>query len=220
MLSARTNLLTGHVSSRPLALKCLNWQSLHEFSLKTDINVCGSGLTCARSLSAPGWWRIKCSYSSIHSHWTRLNGLSTLKKKKCIAVVVMYWEARMRIHQPKHTLVDFFFFYLLFITNHIADALSDLSWTALLVCAKPCEPYVYIFFSVTRSTPSERWSLSNSGNYTTTGVKQPVPSSIWYGCCVNRLVSQWFKLTVTPSLNLCVRSHGCLWRDRVSWVLQ
>ncbi len=57
----------------------------------------------------------------------------------------MYWKARMRIHQPKHTLVDFFF-YVLFITNHIADALSDLSWTALLACAKPCEPYVYIFF--------------------------------------------------------------------------
>ncbi len=58
-MSARTNLLTACVSSRPLALKCLNWQSLHEFSLNTDINVCCSGLTCARALSAPGWWRNK-----------------------------------------------------------------------------------------------------------------------------------------------------------------
>ncbi len=54
LMSARTNLLTACVSSRPLALKCLNWQSLHEFSLNTDINVCCSGLTCARALSAPG----------------------------------------------------------------------------------------------------------------------------------------------------------------------
>ncbi len=87
LMSARTNLLTARVSSRPLALKCLNWQSLHEFSLNTDINVCCSGL---------GWWRNKCSYSSIrHSHWTRVNGLSTFF---FIAVIVMYWEARMRIH--------------------------------------------------------------------------------------------------------------------------
>uniref|UniRef100_A0A673HM02 CD276 molecule n=1 Tax=Sinocyclocheilus rhinocerous TaxID=307959 RepID=A0A673HM02_9TELE len=45
-MSTRTNLLTARSSSRPLALKCLNWQSLNEFSLNTDINVCCSGLTC------------------------------------------------------------------------------------------------------------------------------------------------------------------------------
>ncbi len=56
LMSACTHLLTARVSSRPLALKFLNWQSLHEFSLNTDINVCCSGLTCARALSAPGWW--------------------------------------------------------------------------------------------------------------------------------------------------------------------
>ncbi len=56
LMSARTNLLTARASSRPLALKCFNWQSLHEFNLNTDINVCCSGLTCARTLSAPGWW--------------------------------------------------------------------------------------------------------------------------------------------------------------------
>ncbi len=47
--SARTNLLTARVSSHPPALKCLNWKSLHEFSLNTDINVCCSGLTCAHA---------------------------------------------------------------------------------------------------------------------------------------------------------------------------
>ncbi len=102
LMSARTNLLTARVSLRPLTLKYLNF--LHEFSLNTDINVCCSGLTCARALSAPGWWRNKCSYSSIrHSHWTRVNGLS-------IADVVMYWEARMRIHKQKHTLAEPCFF--------------------------------------------------------------------------------------------------------------
>ncbi len=60
------------------------------------------------ALSAPGWWRNKCSYSSIwHSHWTRVNGLSTFF---FIAVVVMYWEARMRIHQQKHTWAEPCFF--------------------------------------------------------------------------------------------------------------
>ncbi len=54
LMSARTNLLTARASSRPLALKCLNWQSIHGFSLNTDINVCSSGLTCAHTLSAPG----------------------------------------------------------------------------------------------------------------------------------------------------------------------
>ncbi len=108
LLSARTNLLTAQVSSCPLGLKCLNWQSLHEFSLKTDINVCGSGLTCACALSAPGWWRIKCSYSSIHSHWTRLNGLSTLKKKmyRCCCNVLGSQNA----HPSTETYISRFFF--------------------------------------------------------------------------------------------------------------
>ncbi len=134
LMSTRTNLLTARASSHPLALKCLNWQILHEFSLNTDINVCCSGLTCARALSAPGWWWNKCSYSSIrHSHWTRENGLSTFF---FIAVVVTYWEARKRIHQQKHTLAEPCLFYVLFITNHIADALSDLSWTT---CRTVCD---------------------------------------------------------------------------------
>ncbi len=64
--SARTNLLTARASSRPPALKCLNWQSLHEFSLNTDISMCVSGLTCARARALSAlWWRSKCSYS-IH----------------------------------------------------------------------------------------------------------------------------------------------------------
>ncbi len=44
-----------------------------------------------------------------------------------IAVVVMCWEARMRIHQQKHTLAEPSLFHVLFITNHIANALSYLS---------------------------------------------------------------------------------------------
>ncbi len=94
-------------------LKCLNWQSLHEFSLIRYQRVLFRSHLCA-----PGWWRNKCSYSSIrHSHWTRVNGLST--SFSLIAVVVMYWEARMRVHQQKHTLAEPCFF-MLFITNNIA----------------------------------------------------------------------------------------------------
>ncbi len=51
LMSACTNLLTARASSHPLALKCLNWQSLHEFSLNTDINVFCSGLTSARAIN-------------------------------------------------------------------------------------------------------------------------------------------------------------------------
>ncbi len=44
---------------------------------------------CARSLSAPGWWWNKCSYSSIrHSHWTRVNALSTLFIHRCCCNVL------------------------------------------------------------------------------------------------------------------------------------
>ncbi len=48
----------------------------------------------------------------------------------------MYWEARIHIHQQKHTLAEPCFFTYknvngLFITNHITDALSDLNWTAV-----------------------------------------------------------------------------------------
>ncbi len=40
----------------------------------------------------------------------------------------MYWEARMRIHPQKHALAEPCLFYvLLFLTNHITGALSDLS---------------------------------------------------------------------------------------------
>ncbi len=34
----------------------------------------------------------------------------------------MYWEARIHIRQQKHTLDETCLFYVLFITNHIADA--------------------------------------------------------------------------------------------------
>ncbi len=79
LMGARTNPLTARASSHHLALKCLNWQSLHEFSSNTDIKVCCSGLTCARMLSTPGWWWKKCSYSSIrHSHWIYISHIHFL----------------------------------------------------------------------------------------------------------------------------------------------
>ncbi len=60
-----------------------------------------------------------------------MNGLSMLKKKILFffmaVVVIMYWEARMHIHKQKHTLAEPGLFYVLFVTNNIADALSDLS---------------------------------------------------------------------------------------------
>ena len=48
---ARTNLRDAGSLSR---LECLHWQSLNEFILNTDGNVCSSGLACARALSTPG----------------------------------------------------------------------------------------------------------------------------------------------------------------------
>ncbi len=48
-MSARTNLLTARASSRPLALKCLNWQSLHEFSLNTYISTCAVQVSSVRT---------------------------------------------------------------------------------------------------------------------------------------------------------------------------
>ncbi len=68
----------------------------------------------------------------------------------------MYWEARMRIHGQKHTLVKLCLFYvLLFITNHITDALSDVSWTTVLVRAELCvENGTVRFFIKNRYTPS------------------------------------------------------------------
>ncbi len=32
----------------------------------------------------PGWWRNKCSYSRIHSHWTSVNGLSTFSSSSLV----------------------------------------------------------------------------------------------------------------------------------------
>ncbi len=70
----------------------------------------------------------------------------------------MYWEARMRIHQQNHILAE----PVLFITNHITDALSDLSWTAVLARAEPCvknrtvqfsTPNVYISFLLINDIP-------------------------------------------------------------------
>ncbi len=44
---------------------------------------------------------------------------------------------------------------MLFITNNIADALSDLSWTTVLACAEPCvENRTIRFFYAKRSIPT------------------------------------------------------------------
>ncbi len=53
-------------------------------------------------------------------------------------------QARMRIHQQKQTLVEPCLFYMLFITNNIADALSDLSWTVVL--ARMWRTVRFVFF--------------------------------------------------------------------------
>ncbi len=64
-------------NENPLALNYLSWQSLHEISLNTDINVCCSGLTCARACyQHPGDAGINAhipEYTCIE----RVNGLST-----------------------------------------------------------------------------------------------------------------------------------------------
>ncbi len=153
-MSARTNLLTARASLRPLALKCLNWQGLNEFSLNTVINVCCSGLTCARALSAR--WRNKWLLIFQHTAFA-LNKSEWFVHFFFIAVVVMYWETRMRFHQQKQTLDEPCLFYVLFITNHIIDALSDLSWTAVLVRAERCvenRTVRIFFFTENRSTPN------------------------------------------------------------------
>ncbi len=101
-------------SLRPLALKCLNRQSLHEFSLNTDISVCCSGVTFARVPSGPGWWWNKRSYSSIE----RVNGSSTFPHRCCCNVL----GSQNVLHQHKHALAKPCLFYELFLLSHIADA--------------------------------------------------------------------------------------------------
>ncbi len=68
LMSSQINLLTAHASSHPLALKCLNWQNVHEFSLNTDINVLlfRSHLCSRATLSAPG--RVMTEYMLIFQH--------------------------------------------------------------------------------------------------------------------------------------------------------
>ncbi len=134
-------------SLRPLALKCLHRQSLHEFSLNTDISVCCSGVTFARAPSGPGWWRIKRSYSSIE----RVNGSSTFPHRCCCNVL----GSQNVLHQHKHALAKPCLFYELFI-NNIADAFVRFKLNrAVLARAEPCvENRTVRVFSVNRSTPN------------------------------------------------------------------
>ncbi len=126
--------ITVRASKRPLALKCLNWQTLHEFSLSTDTDPGDDGINA----HIP-------AYTRIEQEWM----VCPLIFFSFIDVVVMYWEDRMCFHQQKHTLAEPCLFHVLFITNHIADALSDLSWTAVLARADLCgEPDGSFFFCV------------------------------------------------------------------------
>ncbi len=54
-----------------LTLKCLNWQSVHEFSLNTDISVCCSGLTVRTRHQHPGDDGINAHipYTGIEQEW-------------------------------------------------------------------------------------------------------------------------------------------------------
>ncbi len=71
LMSAQINLLTARASSHPLALKILNWQNVHEFSLNTDINVLlFSSHLCARALGTrPGDYGI---HDHIPAYCTRI----------------------------------------------------------------------------------------------------------------------------------------------------
>ncbi len=153
-MSIRTN-LTGRASSPPLALKCLNWQGLHEFSVNTDINVCCSDLTCLRELSAPGWWRNKWQLIIQHT-------ALALNKSEWfvhffffhIAVVVMYWEARVLIHQQKHISRTLFVLCVIYNKPYCRCVVRIKLNSGPSACRTVCgEPYGLIFFRE-RSTPS------------------------------------------------------------------
>ncbi len=162
-MSACTHLLTARVSSRPLALKFLNWQSLHEFSLNTDINVCCSGLTCARTLSAPGWWWNKWQLIIQHT------ALALNKSEWFVHFFFSFHSCYCNVlgsqnaHPLKETYISrTLFVYMLFITNHITHALSDLRWSAVLARAEPCvENSSVRFFSANRAIPIyDLWNMS------------------------------------------------------------
>ncbi len=91
-MSAFTNLLTARASSRSLALKCLNWQSLHEFSLNT-VSTCAVQVSPVRArYQHPGDDGIN---AHIPAYGTRIEQeLMVCHFFFFIAVVVMYWEAR------------------------------------------------------------------------------------------------------------------------------
>ncbi len=93
--------------------------------------LCRSHL-CTHAISTRWWWN-KCSYSSIwHLHWTGVNGPLFFFFRCCNVL------GSQNAHPSTEAYISrTLFFSVLFITNHTADALSDLSWTAVLALAEP-----------------------------------------------------------------------------------
>ncbi len=90
---------------RPLALKFLNWKSLHQFK---HINMCSS----AHQVSSVHACYQHPGDDEINAH---IPAYGTCIEQEWMVhffffAVVMYWEVRMRIHQQKHTLAGPCFF--------------------------------------------------------------------------------------------------------------
>ncbi len=106
---------SSHFFSCTLALKCLNWQTLTWVQFKHRYqHVLFRSHMCAHAIST----RVMTAH--IPAYGTRIEQeWMVCRRIFPFAVVVMYWEARMRIHQQKHTLAEPCLFCMLFITNHI-----------------------------------------------------------------------------------------------------
>ncbi len=133
------SLLMCSCISHLLALKYLNGQSLHEFSLNTDINMCCSGLTCEAIITGDNGIN-DCSYYSIwHSHWTRAWMVCQLFFLRCCNLL-----GSQNAHPSIEAYIGQTLFFLRDIYNKpYCRCLSDLSWNAVLAQ----------YFSTNRSTP-------------------------------------------------------------------
>ncbi len=99
----------------------------------------------------------------------------------------------------------------LFISNHIADMLSDLSWTAVLACAEPC-----VFFSANRSTLSTccHYQIKKRGQLWLNEIKRAdwtetvVKNAIRIGSIKYCLLLLWARLKIS-----CVSRICCVWNN-------
>ncbi len=129
--------ITARTSKRPLALKCLSWQSLHEFSLNISTYPVQVSPVLVRH-QHPGDDGLN---AHIPAHGTRT------EQEWMVCPLLGSQNA----HPSTEAYISCLF-QVLFITNHIADALSDLSWT--LARAEPCvENRTVWVFSANRVTP-------------------------------------------------------------------